>query len=98
MQTCFSSDDPEYLPIPCTIIVHQENQLGAGTIWGFYPHRCHVESEFPLTPGMTVSLSLHLVGNARVKLEQGLVTWTRATEFGLECAHAATTRSARSTT
>ena len=98
MQTCFSSDDPEYLPIPCTIIVHQEDQLGAGTIWGFYPHRCHVESELPLSPGMTVSLSLHVSGTARIKLEQGLVTWATASEFGLEFRHGSTTRSERSTT
>lgn len=57
MQTCFSSDDPEYLPIPCTIVVHDEDRLGRGTIWGFYPHHCHVESDLLVSPGMTVSLS-----------------------------------------
>ena len=60
MQTCFSSDDPESPPIPCTIVVHREELLASGTIWGFYPHRCHVESELPV-PGMTVSLFLHLL-------------------------------------
>jgi hypothetical protein len=97
MQTCFSSDNPEYLPIPCTIIVHQQDQLGADTIWGFYPPRCHVESELPLSHGMNHSLSLHLPGNARAKLEGGFVTWSKASEFGLEFAHASTTRSERST-
>jgi hypothetical protein len=98
MQTCFFPDDPEYLPIPCTIIVHQNDQLGAGTIWGFYPHRCHVEAELSLSPGMTVSLSFHLPGHAPVKLAQGLVTWASASEFGLKFAQASTTRSERSTT
>jgi hypothetical protein len=83
MQTCFSSDNPGTLPVPCTLVVHDEDRLGSGTIWGFYPHRCHVESQLTLSPGMTVSVSLHLGGNVRVKLEQGLITWARKSEFGL---------------
>ncbi|MCE3222866.1 MAG: hypothetical protein K0S58_1046 [Nitrospira sp.] len=83
MQTCFSSDDPESLSVPCTLVVHDEDRLGSGTIWGFYPHCCHVESELSLSPGMIVCVSLHLRGNVRVKLEQGLITWAQASEFGL---------------
>jgi hypothetical protein len=83
MQTCFSSDDPDTLPVPCTLVVHDEDQLVRGTIWGFYPRCCHVESELAISPGMTVSVSLHLQGKVRVKLEQGLVTWAREKEFGL---------------
>ena len=93
MQTCFSSDDPEYLPIPCTIVVQHADLLGSGTIWGFYPGRCHVESDVPVGPGMTVSLSIHLPGAARVKLEQGLVTWARASEFGVQFTHGPVTMS-----
>jgi hypothetical protein len=96
MQTCFSSDDPETLPVPCTLLIHDEDQLGPGTIWGFYPSGCHVESELLLSPGMTVSLSLDLTGNARVTLHHGLVTWARASEFGVEFGHGSTTRSERS--
>ncbi len=84
MQTCFSGDDVEYLPIACTVYVHHEDMIGAGTVWAFYPHRCHVESQVPVFPGMTVSLSLQLPGAGRVKIEQGLVTWARASEFGLQ--------------
>jgi len=87
MQTCSSSDDSDYLPIPCTIIVHHEDLFGKGTIWGFYPHRCHVESDLLVSPGVTVSLSLHLPGASRVKLQQGLVTWSRASEFGVQFTH-----------
>ena len=86
MQTYSSSHDPEYLPIPCTIVVQHEDLLGPGTIWGFYPHRCHVESDLPVSPGMTVSLSLHVPGAAGIRLEQGLVTWSRPSEFGVRFA------------
>ena len=74
MQTWFSSDDPEYLPIPCTLVVHHEDVLGTGTVWGFYPHRCHVERDLLVSPGMAVSLSLHAPGAAGVRIEQGLMT------------------------
>ena len=77
MQACFSSNGPEYLLIPCTIIVHNEDQLGAGTIWGFFPIAA-ISRVSALSSGMTVSLSLHLPGNARVKLEYGLVTWGKS--------------------
>src|SRR5512133_10814 len=78
MYTCCPSDDPETLPILCTIVVHDENVCATGTVWGFFPHRCHVESPIPLMPGMHVSVSLHLSATARVRLSPGVVTWARA--------------------
>ena len=91
MQTCFSSDDPESLPIPCTIVVHDEDRLGSGTIWGFYPQRCHVESALLVSPGMTLSLSLHLPGAPGIRIERSLVTWSRPSEFGMQFVHDPTT-------
>jgi hypothetical protein len=84
MQTCFSSDNPDDLPIPCTIAVHEADGPIDGTIWAFYPHRCLVESHYPLTPGMPVSVTLHLSETARVRLGLGIVTWARAQECGIE--------------
>jgi hypothetical protein len=84
MQTCFSSDDPESLPIACTIVVHDEARLAPGTVWGFYPHRCLVESEFALSPGMIVSLSLHVPDAAAVRIDRGLVTWSGSSECGVQ--------------
>ncbi len=51
METCFSSDGSES-PLPCTIVLHDNDHLGPGTIWAFYPGRCHVESEVPIGPDM----------------------------------------------
>ena len=53
----FFTEDVEYLPVACTIVVHHEKLLGRGTIWAFYPPRCHVESQLPVSPAMSVSLS-----------------------------------------
>src|SRR5687768_11857289 len=92
MQTCSSSDDPDSLPIPCTIVVHDEDRIGRGTIWGFYPGRGHVESEVGLSPGVVVvSLSLHVPGAATIILHRALVVWSRPGEFGIQVTHAFST-------
>jgi hypothetical protein len=91
MQTCLSAVEVDLLPIPCTVYVQHEDNIGIGTVWGFYPQRCHVESPLPVCPGMTVSLSLHLPGTGRVRIEQCLVTWARSSEFGLQFTHVSST-------
>lgn len=98
MQTCFSSVDVALLPIPCTVYVQQEDEVEGGTVWAFSPQRCHVQSPLPVCPGMTVSLSLHLSGTGRVRIEHCLVTWARASEFGLQFPpHPVTTSPERTT-
>ncbi len=64
--------------------MHHEEAIGAGTAWALYPHRCHVESELTVSPGMAVFLSIPLPGTGRVRIEHGLVTWARGSEFGLQ--------------
>ena len=91
MQTCSSSNDREDLPISCTISILQEKRLIAGTIGGFYPHHCQVETEHPLIPGMTVSLTMRVSGAAApMKLAMGKVTWARATECGIAFPYSST--------
>ena len=97
MQTCFSSDDTESLPIPCTIVVHDEDRHGSGRSWGFYSRRSHVESLLLVSPGMIVSLSLHVPGAAGIRIEQGLVTWSRPAEFGIQFTNESALRRERST-
>ena len=83
MKNCFFSDASEVLPIPCTKVVHDENRLGRGTIWGDYPDRCHVESVVLLTPGFVVSLSLHSL-ERRPPHASGVGVWSCPGEFGIQ--------------
>lgn len=83
MQTPCSPDDVDELPVSCTVCLPQEGMIGTGRVWAFYPDSCHVESSLSVSPGMLVALSLQLSGSARIKLEQGLVTWARQSEPGL---------------
>jgi hypothetical protein len=80
----FSTELFETPPVPCTMLVHDEELLGKGTVWGFYPHRCHVETDLRTSPGMSVSLWLHFPGTPRVKLPTGLVTWSCGSECGVQ--------------
>ncbi len=84
MQAYSSIDERAVLPIPARVSVHHEESIGLGTVWASYPHRCHVESELLVSPGMAVFLSIPLPGTGRVRIEHGLVTWARGSEFGLQ--------------
>ena len=77
MHTYFLAHESEDLPLACTISVHTDDSLMAGTISRFYPHRCLIDSDRSLTPVMRVSLSLHLSDTARVRLGLRIVRWTR---------------------
>lgn len=79
--------DLEDLPLSCTVCLAQEGMIGTGKVWAFYPASCHVESALTISPGMVVTLSLHLPETARINLKQGLVTWARESEFGLRFLH-----------
>ena len=83
MHTLFPLVDLEDFPISCTVCLSEEGVIGTGKVWAFYPASCHVESALAITPGMMVTLSLHLPGIARITLKSGLVTWARESEFGL---------------
>ena len=87
MHTLCWSGDSENPPFPCTVCLAQEGVIGTGRIWAFYSDSCHVQSALRMSPGMVVSLSIQLSTGARVKLETGLVTWARRSEFGLRFLH-----------
>ena len=84
--------DSENAPLSCTVCLAQEGVIGTGRIWAFYSDSCHVQSALHMSPGMVVSLSIQLSTGARVKLDTGLVTWARRSEFGLRFLHEPATR------
>ena len=84
MQVDLLTDIADDQPLSCTICILQEARSIPGTIRGFYPHHCEIETQDPLTPGMTVSLTLRVAGTATpIMLAMGGVTWARATECGI---------------
>ena len=65
---------------------------------GVLSYRCHVETDLLVSPGMTISLSVHLPGAAGVSIERGLVTWSRPSECGIQFLHDPSTRHYERTT
>ena len=83
MHTSWSSRDISDFPIACTLCLVQESVIGTGWVWELSPTRGLVQSALVASPGMVVKVSLQIPGAALIRLE-GLVTWARESEFGME--------------
>ncbi len=86
MDTSALCNDGTDLPLSCTVCLVQEGFIRMGWLWELSPHRCLVQSPLFASPGMVVQLSLPGPGATHVRLE-GLVTWARESEFGLQFMH-----------
>lgn len=51
--------------------------------WEISPARCLIQCPLLASPGMVVKVSLQMPGTALIRME-GLVTWARESEFGIE--------------
>ncbi len=83
MRTSWSYHDLSDFPIACTLCLVQEGVIGIGWLWGMSPTRGLVQSPLLASPGMVVKVSFHLPGRAPIRLD-GLVTWARESECGME--------------
>lgn len=86
MQTSWVSHGLSDFPIACTLCLAQEGVIGTGWLWELSPTRGLVQSVLLGSPGMVVKVSVQIPGVALIRLE-GLVTWARASEFGIEWLH-----------
>lgn len=83
MGTSCLTDDGADLPISCTLCLVQEGVIGTGWLWALSPARGLVQSSLFASPGMVVKVSLQMSGMAPIRME-GLVTWARESEFGMQ--------------
>lgn len=70
-------------PIACTFCLMQEGIICTGWLWELSPARGLVQSPLLASPGMVIKVSLQIPGVALIRLE-GLVTWARESECGIE--------------
>ncbi len=89
MQSFSIHSDLSDLPISCTLCLVQEGLIGIGWLWDLSPTRGLVQSSLFASPGMVIKVSVQIPGTARVRME-GLVTWARESEFGMEWLHSFT--------
>ena len=85
MHTSWPSHGLSDSPIACTLCL-QEGIIGTGWLWELSPERGLVQSAFLASPGMVIKVSVQIPGVALIRLE-GLVTWARVSECGMEWLH-----------
>lgn len=83
MDTSPLLDDVVDLPLSCTLCLVQEGVIGTGWLWALSSARGLVQSSLLATPGMVIKLSLQMPGMGPIRME-GLVTWARESEFGMQ--------------
>ena len=86
MDTSCFNDDLADLPISCTLCLVQEGVIGPGWLWELSPTRGLVQSSLYASPGMMMTVSVQVPGMPLIRRE-GLVTWARESEFGMEWLH-----------
>lgn len=86
MDTSFFNDDLTDLPISCTLCLVQEGVIGPGWLWELSPTRGLVQSSLYASPGMMMTVSVQVPGMPLIRRE-GLVTWARESECGIEWLH-----------
>ncbi len=86
MRTSWPSHGLSDFPIACTLCLVQEGVIGTGWLWELSPARGLVQSALLASPGMVIKVSVHVPGVALMRLE-GLVTWARESECGMEWLH-----------
>lgn len=73
-------------PIACTLCLVDQGVIGTGWLWELSPARGLVQSALLASPGMVIKVSVQVPGVALIRLE-GLVTWARESECGMEWLH-----------
>jgi hypothetical protein len=86
MHTSWSSHGVSDFPIACTLCLVKESVIGTGWLWELSPTRGLLQTALLASPGIVVKVSLQVPGTTLIRLE-GLVTWARMSEFGIEWLH-----------
>ena len=83
MHTSLSRHSVSDFPIACTLCLVEEGVISTGWLWELSQARGLVQSALFASPGMVIKVSVQIPGVALMRLE-GLVTWARESEFGMQ--------------
>lgn len=95
MRSAASHQNLSDFPVACILCLVEEGVIGTGWLWELSPERGLVQSALLASPGMVVKVSLQIPAVTSIRLE-GLVTWARQAEFGMEWLHGHATLTERS--
>ena len=71
-------------PVLCPVTYTAGSFQGQGTIWNLSCTGWRLPGDLPMRPGETVSLTVTLPNEQRIKVPEAVVRWSRGQEFAVE--------------
>ncbi len=71
-------------PVQCAVSYNAGPFQGQGTVWNLSCSGWRLSGDLPMRPGETLSLSVTLPNEQRIKVHKGVVRWSRGQEFAVE--------------
>ena len=71
-------------PVQCAVTYDAGPFQGQGTIWNLSYTGWRLSGDLPMRPGETISLTVTLPNEQRIKVPEAVVRWSRGQEFAVE--------------
>jgi hypothetical protein len=71
-------------PVQCSVTYNAWPFQGQGTIWNLSCTGWRLSGDLPMRPGETLSLTVTLPNEQRIKVPKAVVRWSRGQEFAVE--------------
>jgi len=71
-------------PVHCSVTYNTGPFQGQGTIWNLSCAGWRLSGDLPMRPGETLSLTVTLPNEQRIKISEAVVRWSRGQEFAVE--------------
>lgn len=71
-------------PVQCSVTYNAGLFQGQGTVWNLSLNGFRLSGDLPMRPGETLSLTVTLPNEQRIKMPEAVVRWSRGQEFAVE--------------
>ena len=71
-------------PVCCSVTYQCGLFEGYGTVWNLSCTGCRLSGDLPMRPGETLSLTVTLPNEQRIKIPEAVVRWSGGEEFAVE--------------
>lgn len=71
-------------PVQCPVTYNAGPFQGQGIVWNLSLNGLRLSGDLPMRPGETLSLTVTLPNEQRIKVPEAVVRWSRGQEFAVE--------------
>jgi hypothetical protein len=71
-------------PVQCSVTYHAGSFQGQGTVWNLSCTGWRLSGDLPMRPGETLSFTVTLPNEQRIRVPEAVVRWSRGQEFAVE--------------